>query len=222
MDDIITIAKERAEKFEVGNIIVATNTGATATLVHQAFGSGYRVYAVGNPAAAHTKRLVGHSGISETTQKNLEAIGIRVVLKTQSLFQAMERGGAKYDIGANFDIWGHTFKVAHLDEVIEKTCSKGQFNAVSIIFNTLQLFGESLRVCIEVTMMAADSGQLPLDKDCLAISRPSDISNCPHAAVVMRPSRTMDIFMGNLRIKDVTLVPGPKDHWFNNKPLWVG
>ena len=93
---------------------------------------------------------------------------------------------------------------------------------MAIIYNTLQLFGDGPRVCLEVALMAADSGVLPIDADCISIARPPQASNCPHAAMVLRPAKTGDIFRGQLRVKNLTLVPGPKDHWFDNGPLWVG
>ena len=71
-------------------------------------------------------------------------------------------------------------------------------------------------------LVAADSGVLPLDDDCISIARPWEASNCPHAAMVLRPAKTRDIFSNTLRVKDLVLVPGPKDHWFDNGPLWVG
>jgi len=227
MKDIVTIAKERADAFGVKNVVVATNSGATADLVHKVFGTNYLIIAVGNPASAHARGLVYHAGVSEATRKSLEQKGIKVVLQDQSLFQAVAIGGQPFDIGdKHFDIWGHCFNVdwsCSLGEVIENAGSKGPFNAVAIVSNTLALFGDGPRVCFEVALMAADSGVLPLDADCISIQRRiGGESNMPDAAMVLRPARTQDIFKGQLRIKDLVLVPGPKDHWFNNGPLWVG
>jgi hypothetical protein len=96
------------------------------------------------------------------------------------------------------------------------------FNAIAILFNALRWFGDGVQVCMETTWMAADAGVLPLDQDCIAIARPSPASNCPHAAVVLRPTRTEDVFNGSFRIKDLLLVPQANDHWFDSRPLWQG
>jgi len=56
----------------------------------------------------------------------------------------------------------------------------------------------------------------------IAIAMPSPQSNCPHAAVVLRPTKTEDQFRGQLRIKDIVLVSGDNDHWFPNQPRWQG
>lgn len=71
--------------------------------------------------------------------------------------------------------------------------------------------------------MAADSGVLPLDEDCIAVQRRiSGDSNMPDTAMILRPAKSQDVFKGALRVKDLVLVPGPKDHWLSNGPLWVG
>lgn len=225
MNDIIALAKVRADLFGVRNVVVPTNSGVTAKAVHNAFGPHYTIIAVGNPSTAAERGLVYHRGISEATRMELEEMGMKVVLQDQSLFQAAAIGGQPYRIGS-YDISGHCLNPGwscSLEDVIGKASPTGPFNPVAIISNTLALFGDGPRVCIEVTLMAADLGALPLDADCIAIQRRIDgASNMPDAAMVLRPARTQDIFKGQLRIKDLVLVPGPKDHWFNDGPLWVG
>jgi len=224
MKDIITLAKGRADLFGVKNVVVPTNSGATVKAVHDAFGSDYLIIAVGNPSAAAERGLVYHRGVSEVTRKELEEMGIKVVLQDQSIFQAAAIGGKPYLIGS-YDVSGQCFNTGwscSLEDVIRQASPTGPFNPVAIISNILHLFGDGPGVCIEVALMAADSGALPLDDDCIAIQRRIDgASNMPDAAMVLRPARTQDIFKGQLRIKDLLLVPGPKDHWFNNGPLWV-
>lgn len=225
MKDIIALAKGRADLFGVKNVVVPTNSGTTARAVHDVFRPDYLIIAVGNPSTASERGLVYHKGMSELTRRELEELGVRVVLQDQSMFQAAAIGGKPHLIGS-YDISGHCFSPrwsCSLEDVIEKAGPTGPFNPVAIISNTLALFGDGPRVCIEVTLIAADSGALPLDADCIAIQRRIDgASNMPDAAMVLRPVRTQDIFKGQFRIKDLVLVPGPKDHWFDNGPLWVG
>ncbi|MEM2905454.1 MAG: hypothetical protein QW057_01320 [Candidatus Bathyarchaeia archaeon] len=74
---------------------------------------------------------------------------------------------------------------------------KDPFNPVAVISNTLAWFSDEPRACIEITLMAADPGLLPLDADCIAIQRRvGGESNMPDAAMVLRPTRTQDIFKG--------------------------
>jgi len=201
--DIMTVAKERAEIFGVLNVLVATNTGASVRRAYHVFVLHYRFFAVGNPASAHERGLVLHDGVSEETRRSLEKDGIRVVLEDRSLFQ----------------LPGLSFMGASLEHVTSNTSRDGRFNAVSIAYNVLQLFSDGPRVCLEIALMAADSGELPLDADCISIACPSSYCDLPDAAVVLRPSRSEDIFKGQLRVKDLTLRPTPGDVWFSNGPL---
>jgi hypothetical protein len=225
VEDIVVLAKERANKFKVRNVIVATNSGATVNHVHEVFGNGYLIIAVGNPASAHARGLVYHDGVDDATYRSLEDKGVRVVLQDQSIFQAAHIGGQPYNVG-NFDISGHCFDTGwscSLEDVMRQAAPTGPFNPVAIVSNTLAMFGDGPRVCIEISLMAADSGVLPLDADCISIQRRlGEDSNMPDTAMVLHPARTQDLFKGKLRVKDIMLLPGPKDHWFDNGPLWVG
>lgn len=85
MDDVMQIAKERADKFGVKNVVVATNTGTSVERAHGVFGPGYLIIAAGNPASAHERGLVHHCGISDEVRSRLEQQGIKVALQDQSL-----------------------------------------------------------------------------------------------------------------------------------------
>jgi hypothetical protein len=198
------MAKQRADIFNVKNILVATNTGTSIRAACEVFGSGYRFFAVGNPSSAHERGLVLHNGISPQTRNTLEDMGITVVLANQSMFQ-------KKDV--------RSFYGVPYDEIRRSCSAEGHINAVSLLYNALQLFGDGPRVCLEITLMAANAGVLPLDEDCMAIACPSSYCDLPDAAVVMHPAKTSDMFMGKLRIKDVVLSPTENDVWFSQGPL---
>ena len=208
MEDIMNLAKQRADRFGVRTVVVATNTGVSAERALGAFGQGCRIIAVGNPTSAHERGLVRHKGISEETKARLQQKGIEVALADQSFVQ-------KY-----FDHSGESR--CSLTELKERMRSQTPFPLETVFCNVLDWFCDSTRVCIEICCLAADTGVLSVEQDCIAIATPSPKSNCPHAAVVLRPTRTEDMFKGNLRVKDIVLVPGDNDHWFDNRPLWQG
>lgn len=208
MEDVVTAAKARAEKFGVKTVVVATNTGKSAEHAREVFGAGYLVIAAGNPSTAHDRGLVHHQGISPETKARLEEMGIRVALQDQSFVQQYydHSGASRYGLA----------------DLNEKTRSPDPFPVQAIVCNVLDWFCDGVRVCIEICCLAADADVLSVDEDCIAIATPSPQSNCPHAAVVLRPTKTDDMFRGQLRIKDIVLVPGDNDHWFSNEPLWQG
>jgi hypothetical protein len=158
----------------------------------------------------------------------MESLGVRVILMDQGPFQAINVGGQAYDVGGPVPaaVWRGAHKtfadwsfLGHLDQVVNKALA-GEANALWLISKTLcSLLGDGPSVCVEVTLMAADSGVLPLDSDCMAISCPRPASHAPDAALVLHPQRTPRLLDG-LRIKDILLCPRGDDHWFCDKPLW--
>jgi len=221
-------ARQRAERFGARNVVVATLTGETVRLVREVFGPDYRLFAVGNPTTAHGRELVYHDGTTEEARRNLEQEGTTVVLMDQGPFQAISIGGQPYDVGGEVpsEIWCGAHKsigdwgfIGRLNEVITKGLC-GEINPLWIMSQTIaSLLGDGPAVCLEVTLMAADSGKLPLDEDCMAIARPRPASHAPDAALVLHP-QTTPRFLAGLRIKDLLLCPRPGDHWFCDRPLW--
>ena len=210
--DIMTAARQRAEELAVRNIVVATNSGASVSAAQEAFGPGYQFFAVGNPASAHQRGLCLHTGISDETRQALEAKGITVILHDQSLFQADERtetGPALHEAAVR--AYANRFHRGRLQP-------DGAYDVVATISHILgEFFGDGPKVCLEIALMAAESGQLPLDEDCMAIATPK--LGFAHAAMVLRPVRTHDLFSMQLRVKDLLLVRAQDDVWFSNGPL---
>lgn len=210
--DIMAGAQARAERSGVRNVVVATNSGASVLAAQEAFGPGYRFFAVGNPASAHDSGLCLHTGISKETRRALQAKGITVITRDQSLFQADERtdmGPSLHDAAVR--AYADRFRGGRLPP-------KGDDDVVAMTGHILaEFFGDGPKVCLEIALMAADSGLLPLDEDCMAIATPQ--LGFAHAAMVLRPARTQDLFSMRLRVKDLLLVPTPDDVWFRNGPL---
>ncbi|MEM3055293.1 MAG: pyruvate kinase alpha/beta domain-containing protein, partial [Candidatus Bathyarchaeia archaeon] len=46
----------------------------------------------------------------------------------------------------------------------------GTLQPLELIANTLRLMGEGTKVCVEITLMAADAGLIPVDRDVIAIA----------------------------------------------------
>ena len=153
MEDIIKLAKQRAGRFGVRTVVVATNTGTSAEHALGAFGQGYRIIAAGNSASAHERGLVRHKGISEETKARLQQKGIQVALAGQFFVQ-------KY-----FD---HSVESrGSLPELNERMWSQNPFPLEAVLCNTLDWFCDSTRVCIEICCLAADAGVLSVDQDCI-------------------------------------------------------
>ncbi|MEM1583805.1 MAG: pyruvate kinase alpha/beta domain-containing protein [Nitrososphaerota archaeon] len=78
----------------------------------------------------------------------------------------------------------------------------GTVGMLAIISETLRLFGEGVKVCVEITVMAADAGLIPVDKDVIAVA---GTSRGADTALVIKPSHSNNFF--NLTIKEIIVKP---------------
>lgn len=78
----------------------------------------------------------------------------------------------------------------------------GTVGMLAIIAETLRLFGEGVKVCVEITVMAADAGLIPVDRDVIAIA---GTSRGADTALVIKPSHSNDFF--NLTIREIIVKP---------------
>jgi len=65
-----------------------------------------------------------------------------------------------------------------------------------IMAQTLKIFGQGMKVVVEIAAMAADAGMIPTDKDVISIAGSSKGAD---TAVVIRPSNTNRIFDTTVR-----------------------
>ena len=212
--DIMHRARDRAAALGVRNVVVATNTGSSVLAAREAFGPEYDFFAVGNPATSHERGLCLHDGISESKRAELETAGIRVILHDQTLFQGEPKCDAA--TGQHRTVARAYARRFHRSDELPP----GSVDLVGIMFNVLnEFFGDGPRVCLEIALAAADSGQLPLDADCISIATPSSYCDLPDAAVILRPVKSEDMFSMQFRVKDLLLCPTPDDVWFSDKEL---
>lgn len=73
---------------------------------------------------------------------------------------------------------------------------------VEVIANALRLFGEGVKVCIEIAVMAADAGLIPVDRDVISIGGTGKGAD---TALILRPASSSDFF--NLEVKEILAKP---------------
>ncbi|HVO36822.1 MAG TPA: pyruvate kinase alpha/beta domain-containing protein [Candidatus Acidoferrum sp.] len=79
------------------------------------------------------------------------------------------------------------------------------FNTIQpleLIANVLRLMGEGTKVCVEITLMAADAGLIPVDRDIIAIGGSGRGAD---TALRIRPANAARFF--ELRIKEIIAKP---------------
>ncbi len=96
------------------------------------------------------------------------------------------------------------FTGVHALSSVERAIRKdfGTIQPLELIANTLRLMGEGTKVCVEITVMAADAGLIPVDRDAIVIAgtgRGADTALC------IQPANTGRFF--DLKIKEVIAKP---------------
>ncbi|MEM3722129.1 MAG: pyruvate kinase alpha/beta domain-containing protein [Candidatus Bathyarchaeia archaeon] len=78
----------------------------------------------------------------------------------------------------------------------------GTLAPLELIANTLRLMGEGTKVCVEITLMAADAGLIPVDKDILAVA---GTGRGADTALRIKPANSGRFF--DLKIREVIAKP---------------
>jgi len=98
----------------------------------------------------------------------------------------------------------HILTATHALSSVERAIRKefGTLQPLELIAHALRRFGEGTKVCVEITLMAADAGLIPEDRDVIAIA---GTSRGADTALVIRPASTSRFF--DLRISEVIAKP---------------
>jgi len=140
-ENALDVAKKYAEKFNLRNIIVASTTGYTGLKATEFFDSkDYNLVVVSHSTGFKER---GFQELSEEKRHAIEERGAKVLTTTHA-FAGVERA-----FRLKLNMW----------------------QPVETFARTVRyVFGEGVKVVMEITMMAADAGLIPLDEDVIAIA----------------------------------------------------
>jgi hypothetical protein len=93
-----------------------------------------------------------------------------------------------------------THALSSAERAIRKTFDT--MEPLELIANTLRLMGEGTKVCVEITLMAADAGLIPADQDVVAVAGTGKGAD---TALRIKPANATRFF--DLRIKEVIAKP---------------
>ena len=176
-EETLKLAVERAQELNIKDIVVASSYGDTA------------------------KKLLD---IIESKNLDLNVIvvsyhqgfhGEDVITMSEETMNELKERGAKVFMGA------------HALSGVERAISNkfGGAYPVEIIAHTLRTFGHGLKVCYEITLMAADAGLIKTKNEVIAIggrSRGADTS------VVIKPANLNNFF--NIELREIICMPRDK------------
>jgi hypothetical protein len=96
------------------------------------------------------------------------------------------------------------FTGVHALSSIERAIRKdfGTIQPLELVANVLRLLGEGTKVCVEVTLMAADAGLIPVDRDIVAIAGTGKGAD---TALRIHPANAARFF--DLKIREIIAKP---------------
>jgi len=171
-DQVIQSVKKRIQELNIQHLVVASTSGATALKTWEELKDS-------NVSIVCVGEHYGFWGgdeqrFSEETRKNLESKGVKVFIGSHAL------SGVGRSITNKFKGISHT----------------------EIIAYTLRQFGEGLKVCVEISIMAADAGLIPTDREVIAIGGTSKGAD---TAIVLKAAHMHNYF--DLEIQEIVAKP---------------
>jgi hypothetical protein len=167
-------AAERAAELKVRHVVVATSSGRTGLELARALrAAGSKATVVGVGYAANFAAKWGK--LEKRFTAPAGKLGAVFITGTHVL------GGVN---GAVRDKFGSCMTPGGL------------------IANTFYVFGQGLKVAVEVALMAADQGAVPTDREILALGGTGEGAD---TAVVLTPACSQDFF--KLRVHEVVCMP---------------
>lgn len=173
-DAVLDAVSERLDKGGIKGIVVASSSGATAKKVLSRMAKKKVEVVVVTSHCGFEKE--GECEMSEEKQNELLASGARIV------------------------------RASHVLSGIERSINRkiGGSSRVEAIAEALRaLFGQGMKVCVEITVMAADNGAIPCgDVDIIAIAG-SDAG--ADTACVVRPAHANSFF--KFQVREILAIP---------------
>jgi hypothetical protein len=171
-DEVIRVVKERLDDGDIAHVVVATTSGETGVR----FAEALRNRDVSVVCVTHH---VGFKGGDETQLESEHAEAIRAAS-------------------------GKLLTTSHALSGVGRAISKrfGGTTHIEVIAHTLRLFGQGMKVCVEIAVMAADAGLVPTDRDVICVGGSGRDAD---TAVVLRPAHANTFF--DLRIRETLCRP---------------
>lgn len=178
-EDVVKVAAARAEELGIEYIVLSSTEGHTALKMAEAVkGKNVKVIAISHQ---YGLREDGKWEMDEDNLKKLQEMG--VIVTTQS----------------------------HMFSGVERAISNrlGGASRADVISDTLRaVFGKGFKVALEVVMMAADSGHIPVSKDTEIIAIGGTRQGAD-VALVVRPAHSQNFF--NMQVREILAMPREKE-----------
>lgn len=176
--DTLALAKRRAQDLELRYIVVASTTGRTGVLAAEMFAdTGIEVIVVSEHYGYRTE---GEWFMKDEYLSRLKELNVRVMTQSHAL-SGVERSISKQIGGSS------------------------RVEAIAEAFR--RLFGVGVKVCVEVTIMAADSGFIPVGPE-VEVMAIGGMAGGADTALVVRPAHMNNFF--DLEVREIVCMPRSK------------
>jgi hypothetical protein len=195
-DRVLEVAKARALERDVKQVVVASTRGQTGVKAVEAFkGTGIDVVVVTHQTG---HRGPGTQQLTDENRKRLQDLGVRVVTGTDAFEGGVGLGITRRQArGAARPPRETISMMSYLYPTIPPVAR--------IVASVLRVFCQGVKVAVEVTLMAADAGAIPVDRDVVAIA---GTGNGADTALLLRPANTTNFL--DLDIHEIIAKPFTK------------
>ncbi|HEY8889763.1 MAG TPA: pyruvate kinase alpha/beta domain-containing protein [Clostridium sp.] len=140
------------------------------------------------------------------TAKVLKDCGINIVVVTHANGYK-EAGTQEMSYKTRTELESYGFKVytsSHALSGAERSLSKkfGGISPIEVMAYSLRMFGQGIKVCVEISTMALDGGMIPYDEDIISIG---GTGRGADSAIILRPAHSSDILQ--TKIKEIICKP---------------
>ena len=183
-DTVIEAVNERLRSSSIKHVVVASESGRTALKVAKALkDSSVKIVCVSGYAGIRRAEKRSWPDIKGELRKELEAFNVKILSETPWIFRS-------------------TFDYQFLGEHAPST----------VIHKFLcRTMGYGFKTAIEITLLAAEAGAIPIDDEVVAIAGTGWLGGGADCAIIVKPSVLPDGFFLNLEngmeVKEIITIP---------------
>ncbi len=169
---VLAAAKKRAKELKIRDVVVASTHGGTAIRAKEFFDDP-----TFNLVAVGIAEGYRENGwcFTEAEKVKLEKAGIKPHVATHALGDGVANSFTEQSGGKSIE---------------------------EIVRDTLYRFGQGMKVCVEITLMAADAGLISMDREVMAIAGTADGSD---TCIVVKPAYPRKFY--ELEIREIVAKP---------------
>lgn len=186
MEIVLELVKEKAQEKGIRYVVVASTRGMTGVVAAEAFkGSGVNIVVVTHQIGPRGPELLPEN------EEKIKAAGGKIVTCTHAF------GG----VGSSL----RRFPPREPDQPRPEPFWPAYVPSTGdLIANVLRLFSQGMKVCFEITVMAADAGAIPIGENVIAVAGQGRWAD---TAIVLKSANTTSFFdldVGEILAKPIT------------------